>query len=94
MNPINPTLRPKLASHVRLKIDAPTGDPILLYPEGVLILNSTAYEIAQRCIGEKTVAEIVSALAEEFDAPEEVLRGDVFENLEDLRQKNLLLFLE
>jgi pyrroloquinoline quinone biosynthesis protein D len=91
---MNTALRPKLASHVRLKIDAPTGDPVLLYPEGVLILNSAAHEIAQRCTGEKTVAEIVSALAEEFDAPEDVLRADVFENLEDLRQKNLLLFLE
>jgi pyrroloquinoline quinone biosynthesis protein D len=91
---MNIALRPKLASHVRLKIDAPTGDPILLYPEGVLILNSTAHEIAKHCTGEKTVGEIVRLLAEEFDAPEDVLRADIFENLGDLRQKNLLLFIE
>ncbi len=90
---MNLALRPRLASHVRLKIDTPTGDPILLYPEGVLILNATAYAVAQQCTGEKTVGEILGALAQEFDAPDDVLRADVVENLEDLRQKNLLLFL-
>ena len=87
-------LRPKLASHVRLKIDAASGDPVLLYPEGILILNETAYEIARRCTGEKTVGELLQALAEEFDAPADVLRDDLLENLKQLRQKNLLTYVE
>lgn len=87
------TLRPILASHARIKIDSHSGDPILLFPEGLLILNSTAYEIARRCTGEVTVGEMLRLLAEEFEAEEEIVRNDLFEHLEQLQRKNLLLFL-
>jgi len=83
-----------LASHVRLKTDPVSGDPVLLFPEGLLVLNATAHEIVRRCDGESTVAEIIRPLAEEFDAGEEVVRNDVLENLEQLRAQNLLVFLE
>jgi len=86
------TLRPSLASHVRLKTDPVTGDPVLLFPEGLLVLNATAHEIVRRCDGLASIAEIIGQLAEEFDASEEVLRADILENLEQLRQQNLLLF--
>jgi pyrroloquinoline quinone biosynthesis protein D len=86
------TLRPSLASHVRLKTDPVTGDPILLFPEGLLVLNATAHEIVSRFNGETSIAEIIAQLTEEFDASEEVLRSDILENLEQLRQQNLLLF--
>ncbi len=93
MNSIDRALRPKLAPHVRLKIDAVSGEPILLYPEGILILNDTAHEIAKRCTGELTVGELLKALMEKFEAPEDILRADLLENLEQLQQKNLLLLV-
>lgn len=92
MSSVDLTLRPSLASHVRLKTDPVTGDPVLLFPEGLLVLNATAHEIVRRCDGLASIAEIIGQLAEEFDASEEVLRADILENLEQLRQQNLLLF--
>jgi pyrroloquinoline quinone biosynthesis protein D len=84
--------RPSLASHARLKLDPITGEPTLLFPEGLLILNDTAHEIVRRCDGRTTIAEIAHQLAGEFDAEEDVLRADVLENLRALQQKNLLSF--
>jgi pyrroloquinoline quinone biosynthesis protein D len=92
MNSFDPLLRPVLAPHVRLSIDPLTGDPVLLYPEGFLVLNGTAHEIVRRCNGETTVAALLQHLGEEFDAGEEILRHDLLENLEQLRRRNLLLF--
>jgi coenzyme PQQ biosynthesis protein PqqD len=92
MNAIDLTVRPSLVPHVRLKTDPMTGAPTLLFPEGLLILNDTAHEIVRRCDGHATVAEILHALADEFDVGNEILREDVLENLEQLRRKNLLFF--
>ena len=35
-------IRPKLSSRARLQTDKVTGKPVLLYPEGVLMLNLQA----------------------------------------------------
>jgi pyrroloquinoline quinone biosynthesis protein D len=93
MSFLDSTLRPVLAAHVRLKVDPVSGDPILLFPEGLLVLNATAHEIVRRCDGEISITELIRQLTEEFDASEEVLRNDILENLEQLRHQNLLLFL-
>jgi pyrroloquinoline quinone biosynthesis protein D len=93
MSSPDPALRPVLASHVRLKVDPVGGDPVLLFPEGLLVLNATAHEIVRRCDGRTTIAELIGQLTGEFDAGEEDLRNDVLENLEQLRRQNLLHFL-
>ena len=92
MSSLDLDLRPVLAPHVRLKIDPLNGDPVLLFPEGLLVLNVTAHEIARRCDGQINIAQLLQQLAEEFDANEDVLRDDLLENLEQLRKRNLLLF--
>jgi pyrroloquinoline quinone biosynthesis protein D len=84
--------RPALAPRVRLQIDAVSGDPVLLYPEGILILNPTAHEIVGRCQGELDVEEIVRRLQEEYDGSGEELRRDVLEILTNLKQRNLMIF--
>jgi pyrroloquinoline quinone biosynthesis protein D len=86
--------RPLLASHVRVKIDPITGDPILLFPEGMLMLNSTAHEVVRRCDGRTSIDEIAEQLAEEFDAAKETLLLDLLQNIEELSQRNLLRFAE
>lgn len=85
-------LRPRLAAHVRLKIDPVNGEPVLLFPEGLLVLNDTAHEIARRCDGKASIAGLLRQLGEEFDADEDVLRGDLFENLAMLQRRNLIVF--
>jgi pyrroloquinoline quinone biosynthesis protein D len=85
-------LRPALAPHVRLKIDPVEGEPVLLFPEGLLVLNETAHEIVRRCDGQITIAKLLRQLAEEFEVDDGTLRADVLENLDQLRQRNLLVF--
>ena len=65
MNDIDEQQRVRLAPGVRSQTDPATGDDVLLYPEGILILNETAREIVGRCDGKTTIAEIVAALAAE-----------------------------
>ena len=92
MTAINEHSRPALAAGVRMQTDAVTGEPVLLFPEGVLHLNSTAQEVVARCDGKTTVAAIVSALAAEYEADPGELRGDVLECLAELKGKKLVVF--
>jgi len=91
MSSLDLSQRPILASHARLQIDSVSGDPVLLFPEGLLVLNATAHEIVRRCNGKISIAELIRQLTEEFDASEEVLRSDILENLDQLRQRNLII---
>ena len=84
--------RPALAPGVRLQIDKITGEPVLLYPEGIMALNSTAHEIVARCDGVATVEGITTALAAEYEISRDALDGDILDCLEDLRQRRLIVF--
>ena len=84
--------RPALAPGVRLQIDKITGDPVLLHPEGIMTLNSTAHEIVARCDGATTVEAIATALATEYEISRDALTEDILECLEDLRQRQLIVF--
>jgi pyrroloquinoline quinone biosynthesis protein D len=90
MIPLDLQLRPALASRARLQTDPVTGEPVLLFPEGLLVLNPTAHEIVSRCDGAATVGEMIAALAEEYDAPADALAVDVVACLTDLRGRNLI----
>jgi len=83
---------PALALGVRIQKDAVSGEPVLLFPEGVLFLNATAREIVVRCNGQFTVEAIVSGLAAEYDVAGETLRGDVLECLTQLHERKLIAF--
>jgi len=84
--------RPALAPGVRLQLDKITGEPVLLYPEGIMALNSTAHEIVARCDGAATVEAIATALAAEYEIDRHALAGDVLECMEDLRRRRLIVF--
>jgi pyrroloquinoline quinone biosynthesis protein D len=81
--------QPRLAKGVRLQTDSATGKSVLLFPEGIVELNDTAYEILARCDG-RTLREIVQALAEEYDSDVAALATDVRETLADLQQRKLI----
>ena len=86
---ISGSSQPRLARGVRLQMDAKTGNGVLLFPEGVLELNETAQEILTRCDG-RTVSDIVKALADEYNADNEMLAADVRETLANLQQRKLI----
>jgi pyrroloquinoline quinone biosynthesis protein D len=83
--------RPALAAHVRLQIDPVNGDPVLLFPEGVLVLNATAHDIVLHCNGKARVHEIVTALGGAYEIDERTLRSDALECLTDLLGRNLVV---
>ena len=81
--------QPRIAKGVRLQLDSATGKTVLLFPEGIVELNETALEILSRCDG-RTLSEIVSDLAEEYDADVAALAADVRETLADLNERKLI----
>jgi pyrroloquinoline quinone biosynthesis protein D len=84
--------RPALARGVRLQTDARTDQPVLLFPEGVVHLSASAYDIVARCDGQTPIHTIISTLAQEYEAPPDALRQDVLECLHQLHERKLLVF--
>jgi len=82
--------RPVLTPHARVQKDPVSGDPVLLYPEGVLMLNATAEAILAQVNGIATIEQILAALAAEFEVTPDELQADVFEYLAELEQRRLL----
>ena len=92
MIPIDEQSRPALARGVRLRNDPITGEPLLLYPEGVLPLDETTHDILTRCSGKSTLESIIVTLANEYEADQGTVRMDVCECLAQLRQQMLIAF--
>jgi len=87
---ISARARPKISPRARLQTDKVTGKPVLLYPEGVLILNPTGHAIVSLCTGELTVEEIVAQLAARYRVSSEEISPQVTEYLNRLLARNLL----
>lgn len=83
-------LHPRLAKHVRRQVDRATGNPILLHPEGATELSETADAIVTACDGSRVIDDVVAHLAEEYDAPDDVLRSDVVNCLRELAAAGFL----
>jgi pyrroloquinoline quinone biosynthesis protein D len=83
---------PALVAGARMRIDAVTQEPVLVFPEGVMHLNTTAHEVLSRCDGKSTVTSIIESLAVEYEVAADELRADVLECLADLRGQNLIAF--
>jgi pyrroloquinoline quinone biosynthesis protein D len=67
--------RPVVGRGFRLQWEPAQDAHVLLYPEGMVKLNSSAGEIMSRCDGERTLAEIIADLEQAFGATG--LSGDV-----------------
>lgn len=75
MNALTNDTRPVIGRGLRLQWEPAQDAHVLLYPEGMVKLNSSAGEIMRRCNGERTLAEIIADLEKTFGATE--LSGDV-----------------
>ena len=87
---LTPTVRPTLATKARVQIDKVSGEPVLLYPEGVVMLNETGAAIVKLCDGEHSFAEIVAELAQHYQVTPELLRDDVGEYIVRLYKHSLM----
>jgi pyrroloquinoline quinone biosynthesis protein D len=65
---LTPDSVPKLGRMARLQFDAVRQRPVLLYPEGAVLLNDTGAAILELCDGSNTVSQIVKILSERYQA--------------------------
>jgi pyrroloquinoline quinone biosynthesis protein D len=75
--PIGADSRPAVERGFRLQWEAAQNAHVLLYPEGMIKLNTSAGEILKRCDGATTIADITADLERAFAASnlsEDVMR--------------------
>ena len=75
MSDIPQTAKPAIVSGMRLQWEPAQEAHVLLYPEGMVKLNSSAGAILSRCDGVRTLADIVTDLERSYSATG--LMGDV-----------------
>jgi coenzyme PQQ biosynthesis protein PqqD len=85
---LTPASVPKLWRLARLGHDAVRGRPVLLYPEGAVLLNDTARAILELVDGRRTIAEIATELSARYDGAD--VQADVLECLERLTRQELI----
>jgi pyrroloquinoline quinone biosynthesis protein D len=81
--------RPRLATGARLRYDEVREEHLLLIPEGAVRLNPTAAEVLGLCDGERSLDDIVGALAARYGGAD--LRDDVVELVDAMAQKGLVV---
>ena len=77
--------RPAVAPMYRLQFEPAQDAWVLLYPEGMVKLNTPAAEILRRCDGQRSVEAIVDDLERAFAC--EGLSGDVLAFLGQARER-------
>ena len=75
MSELSGAARPAIGRGFRLQWEAAQNAFVLLYPEGMIKLNSSAGEILKRCDGIATVDEITASLEQAFST--QGLQADV-----------------
>ena len=78
---------PKLWRMARLQFDAVRQRPVLLYPEGAVLLNDTGAAILELCDGSNTVSQIVKILSDRYQAD---VTTDVAEYLTLMAERELI----
>jgi coenzyme PQQ biosynthesis protein PqqD len=71
----------------RLQFDPVRQQRVLLYPEGVVLLNDTGAAILDLCDGRRSVAEISAVLQERYQCD---VTADVIEYLSGLAAQELV----
>jgi len=86
---MNGAAAPSLGKGVMLRRDR-DGTPMLLVPEGALMLNPTAAAALELVDGRRTLDEIVAGVVERFDVPPEVAREEIGELLRRLTERGFV----
>lgn len=84
---LTPSSVPVLWRLARLDFDSVRQQPVLLYPEGALLLNQTGAAILELCDGQRTIAEIAGILGERYQCD---VGADVHEYLAGLLDRELI----
>jgi coenzyme PQQ biosynthesis protein PqqD len=78
---------PALWRLARLGYDEVRGRPVLLYPEGAVLLNDTGREILELVDGRRSVRDIAATLSAKYGTD---VTADVVEYLGDLAGRELI----
>jgi coenzyme PQQ biosynthesis protein PqqD len=91
---LTPSSTPSLWRLARVQFDAVRNRPVLLYPEGAVLLNDTGAAILELLDGRRTIAEIAAALRTKYGAAdgasEQDILKDVTEYLDGLVARELI----
>jgi pyrroloquinoline quinone biosynthesis protein D len=80
----------RFAPHVRFRFDETRQAWVVLAPERLLLPDEQAVEILQLIDGERVVDSVIDELVRRYEAPREVIAGDVVKMLQDLVDKKVL----
>lgn len=61
-------MKPRLWKLARVDFDPVRQRPVLLYPEGAMLLNDTGAEILALCDGQRTIDDIAAVLGAKYGA--------------------------
>jgi pyrroloquinoline quinone biosynthesis protein D len=78
---------PSLWRLARLDFDPVRQSRVLLYPEGVVLLNDTGAAILDLCDGQRSITEIAAVLEQRYHCD---VTADVIEYLSALVQRELV----
>ena len=78
---------PRLWRLARIDFDPARQRPVLLYPEGAVLLNDTGRAILELVDGSRTVAEIAAVLSRRYETD---VTGDVTDYLSRLAERELI----
>ncbi len=81
---------PRFAPGVRLRDDAVRGGWVVLAPERLFMPDEHALAVLQLVDGVRSEAVIVDSLAAIYDAPRDLIAGDVAVMLQDLADKGAI----
>jgi coenzyme PQQ biosynthesis protein PqqD len=84
---LTPDTVPRLWRLARLDYDPARGRPVLLYPEGAVLLNETGRQILELVDGTRSIADISAILGERYGAD---VTADVADYLAHLAERELI----
>ncbi len=80
-----------LPKHIKMRHDAERGRWIILAPERLFDPDEIAVEVLKLCDGKHSVKDIVIRLANEYNAPEDEITGDIIAMLQELSDKGVVV---
>jgi len=80
----------RFAPHAKFRFDEVRQAWIVLAPERLLLPDEQAVEILQLIDGERAVDGVIDELVRRYEAPREMIAGDVVKMLQDLVDKKVL----
>lgn len=81
-------MRPRLWRLARVDYDSVRQRPVLLYPEGAMLLNDTGAEILALCDGHRTIADIAAVLGAKYGTD---VTADVTEYISAMIERELVV---